>query len=127
MDFSAIANAFVNHYFTTFDDYSARGNLASLYRPESMLTWEGAQIQGASGIIGQLAKPELKTVRTQITSVDPQPCANGSVVVLVTGSLAVDNAYDKPLRFSEMFVLAPIPDRPGGFFVYNQVFRLILG
>ncbi|MFI5774740.1 nuclear transport factor 2 family protein [Streptomyces sp. NPDC051658] len=122
-----MAQAFVGHYFRSFDNYDARDSLASLYRPESMLTWEGNQIQGASDIIAQLKKPELKAVKTQITSSDAQPGANNSVVVLVTGNLAIDNAFDKPMHFTRTFILAPIPGQPGGFFIYNDIFRLILG
>ncbi|WP_328957449.1 nuclear transport factor 2 family protein [Kitasatospora purpeofusca] len=126
-DFSSIAQAFAGHYFRSFDDYAARDGLASLYRPESMLTWEGNQIQGAQNILDQLKKPELKVVKHQVTSVDSQPGANNGVVVLVTGSLAIDNAFDKPLQFTQAFTLAPIPGQPGGFFIYNQIFRLVLG
>ncbi|MFJ7909858.1 nuclear transport factor 2 family protein [Kitasatospora sp. NPDC096204] len=127
MDFNAIANSFVGHYFNTFDNYDARDSLASLYRPESMLTWEGNQTQGANNIVAQLKKPELKVVKTQIASTDSQPGLGGSVVALVAGTLALDNAFDKPMQFTQAFNLAPIPGQPGGFFIYNQIFRLIFG
>ncbi|MFB7591405.1 nuclear transport factor 2 family protein [Streptomyces sp. NPDC056169] len=126
-DFNAIAQAFVGHYFRTFDNYDARDSLASLYRPESMLSWEGFQIQGAESIVQQLKKPELKVVKTQITSIDAQPGLNNGVAVLVTGTLVIDNQFDKPMNFTRTFTLAPIPGQPGGFFVYNDIFRLILG
>ncbi|MDY0813641.1 nuclear transport factor 2 family protein [Kitasatospora purpeofusca] len=126
-DFNGIAQAFVSHYFGSFDDYAARDHLASLYRPESMLTWEGSQSQGANGILDQLKKPELKVVKHRVTSVDSQPGANNSVVVLVTGSLVLDNAFDRPLQFTQAFTLAPIPGQSGGYFIYNQIFRLLLG
>ncbi|MFJ6622043.1 ketosteroid isomerase family protein [Kitasatospora sp. NPDC091335] len=62
----------------------------------------------------------------RVTVVDSQPTAGGGVLVVVTGSLAVDNAFDKPLQFTGAFNLQPIPGQPGGFFVHNHVFRLIL-
>jgi hypothetical protein len=128
MDFTAIANAFISHYYTTFDSgLQTRANLASLYRPESMLTRERAQSQGAANIVAQLTKPELGTVKHQVSATDAQPSPGGGVLVLVTGSLAVDNAFDKPMLFSETFNLQPIPGQPGGFFIYNQLFRLVLG
>ncbi|WP_405640009.1 nuclear transport factor 2 family protein [Streptomyces uncialis] len=126
-DFNSIASAFAGHYYTTFDNYEARDGLASLYRPESMLTWEGSQLQGASSIVEQLKKPELKVVKHQIASQDSQPAPGNGVLVTVTGSLAIDNAFDKPMLFTETFNLAPIPGQPGGFFVYNQIFRLVFG
>ncbi len=128
MDFTNIANAFVQHYYTTFDaGGSARAALASLYRPESMLTWERNQLQGASAIIGQFQQPSLGTIKHGLSTTDAQPSPNGGVLVVVTGSMAVDNAFDKPMLFTETFNLQPIPGQPGGFFVSNQIFRLVLG
>ncbi|MER8103681.1 nuclear transport factor 2 family protein [Kitasatospora sp. NPDC094016] len=126
MDFNAIANSFVSHYYTTFDSgIAGRPSLASLYRPESMLTWESQQFQGPQNILAQLTKPELATVKHKVNSKDAQPAPGGGVLVTVTGSLAVDNAFDKPMSFAETFNLQPIPGQPGGFFIYNQIFRLI--
>lgn len=31
------------------------------------------------------------------------------------------------MQFSDVFNLQPIPGQPGSFFIYNQIFRLILG
>ncbi|MFF2078017.1 nuclear transport factor 2 family protein [Kitasatospora sp. NPDC058162] len=128
MDFTAIANSFVQHYYNTFDSgIAARNNLTSLYRPESMLTWESTQVMGQSDILAAMTKPELATVKHAVTSSDAQPAPGGGVLVAVTGSLAVDNAYDKPMQFAETFNLQPIPGQAGGFFVYNQIMRLIFG
>ncbi|KAJ5972026.1 Nuclear transport factor 2 Eukaryote [Penicillium vulpinum] len=126
MDFQAISQAFVQHYFRTFDNADARSNLASLYRPESMLVWEGNQQQGAQNIMSALTKPELKAVKTMVSSTDATPATSGGVLVVVTGSLAIDNEFDKPLSFSATFLLQPIPGQPGGFFIYSQIFRLVL-
>ena len=126
MDFAAIATSFTSHYYASFDAGGAtRQALASLYRPESMLSWEGQQVQGAESITATLTKPELDTVKHSLTSNDAQPAPGGGVLVTVTGSLAVDNAFDKPMLFAETFNLQPIPGQPGGFFVYNQIFRLL--
>ncbi|MFF7994951.1 nuclear transport factor 2 family protein [Kitasatospora xanthocidica] len=128
MDFMSIANSFVPHYYNTFDGGDAiRKNLLSLYRPESMVTWEGQQLQGSSNIIAKLTSPELAVVKHRVQSTDAQPSPAGGVLVAVTGSLAVGNAFDKPMFFSETFNLQPIPGQAGGFFIYNQVFRLLLG
>ncbi|KAF8315805.1 nuclear transport factor 2 domain protein [Clavulina sp. PMI_390] len=128
MSFPEIARAFVSHYYPTFDSgLSARNNLASLYRPESMLTWESNQVQGTQNIIAQLTKPGLEKVKHAVTTTDAQPSPGNGVVVVVTGSMVIDEAYDKPLTFTETFHLQPIPGQPGGFFVYNQIFKLILG
>ncbi|WP_329359972.1 nuclear transport factor 2 family protein [Streptomyces anulatus] len=126
-DFSSIAQTFVDHYFTSFDDFDRRSSLASLYRPESTLTWESSALQGVQDIIGHLTKSELKVTRHTISTVDSQPGTANGVVVLVTGTLAVDNDFDKPMIFTQSFTLAPIPGQPGAFSVQNQIFRLISG
>ena len=42
----SVLQAFVSHYYQTFD--TNRAQLVGLYQNESMLTWEGQQIRGAS-------------------------------------------------------------------------------
>ncbi|MEV7923930.1 MULTISPECIES: nuclear transport factor 2 family protein [unclassified Kitasatospora] len=126
MDFNAVANSFVPHYYNTFDSgISGRPNLNSLYRPESMLTWENAQVQGQQNILAKLTTPQLATVKHKVNTTDAQPAPGNGVLVTVTGNLLIDNAFDKPLQFAETFNLQPIPGQPGGFFVHNQIFRLI--
>ncbi|MEV8321614.1 nuclear transport factor 2 family protein [Kitasatospora sp. NPDC056731] len=126
MDFNAVANSFVPHYYNTFDSgIEGRSNLNSLYRPESMLTWENTQVQGQQNILAKLTTPELATVKHKVNTTDAQPAPGNGVLVTVTGSFVIDNAFDKPLQFTETFNLQPIPGQPGGFFVYNQIFRLV--
>ena len=38
------SQAFVQHYYTTFDAPTTRASLASLYQPQSMLTFEGSKL-----------------------------------------------------------------------------------
>eukprot|EP00026_Physarum_polycephalum_P020485 Phypoly_transcript_23086.p1 GENE.Phypoly_transcript_23086~~Phypoly_transcript_23086.p1 ORF type:complete len:129 (+),score=27.61 Phypoly_transcript_23086:69-455(+) len=126
MDFQNIANSFVQHYYNAFDGgIQTRQGLAQLYRPESMLTWESTQVQGSANIIAQLTKQEIANVRHNVTSTDAQPTPNNGVLVLVTGNLAIDNQFDKPMLFSQTFHLQPIPGQAGGFFVFNDIFRLV--
>ncbi|KAJ5548918.1 hypothetical protein N7513_006152 [Penicillium frequentans] len=94
-DHNSIGNAFASHYFNTFDDFDARANLATLYRPESMLRWEGNELLGTQNIIGRLTNPELKVVKTHISDIDSEPSINNAVLVCVTGTLAIDNAYTR--------------------------------
>ncbi|WP_327675206.1 nuclear transport factor 2 family protein [Kitasatospora sp. NBC_00458] len=128
-DFDAVADAFVRHYYGTFDGGSAaRSKLTELYRPESLLTWESRRVQGATGIAAALARPELAAVKHRISTVDAQPTPGGGVLVTVVGTIAVGSAFDKPMLFSEVFALQPVPDgEEGDYFVRNQIARLILG
>ncbi|WFD18471.1 Nuclear transport factor 2 [Malassezia caprae] len=93
--------------------------LGSLYRPHSMLTFEGSQTQGAQGIVEKLVK-----VQHKVDTRDAQPTGDGqSLVVLVTGMLLVDDGQN-PLKFSQSFTLVP---EGGSFYVFNDIFRLNYG
>ncbi|KAJ5945825.1 Nuclear transport factor 2 Eukaryote [Penicillium verhagenii] len=128
MDFMDIANTFIEHWFGTFDNAEQRSNLVSLYGPESMLVWEGAQKLGSEDIMATLTKPELSVVKTFIYTRDATPAIAGGFLITSTGSLAVDNDFDKPMSFTSTFLLQPIPGTDqGGYFVYSQIFRLVIG
>eukprot|EP01086_Lenisia_limosa_P000574 TRINITY_DN11023_c0_g1_i1.p1 TRINITY_DN11023_c0_g1~~TRINITY_DN11023_c0_g1_i1.p1 ORF type:complete len:129 (+),score=35.37 TRINITY_DN11023_c0_g1_i1:78-464(+) len=122
-----IAQAFVQHYYQTFD--TARQNLAGLYHAEqSMLSYEGKDFKGTQAIMTHLtAGLTFKTIQHQVTSMDVQPSlANNGILVVVCGHLVVDgNAPDKPLKFSQTFHL--IPTAANSFFILNDIFRLIYG
>ncbi|KAB8217051.1 hypothetical protein BDV33DRAFT_177687 [Aspergillus novoparasiticus] len=124
-DYGAIAKSLVSHYYGTFDNTNTRSTLTSLYRPESYLVWEGRPYQGPENIMAALSKPELSFVRTQVTAIDAVPTSNSGVLVVATGSLVIDNAYDRPLKFSSTFLLQPIPGQAGGYFIEGQIFRLV--
>ena len=49
----------MQHYYTTFDNPATRASLASLYQPQSMLTFEGTKLQARAAA----ARP-CRVVRT---------------------------------------------------------------
>ncbi|EPS29771.1 Nuclear transport factor 2 [Penicillium oxalicum] len=117
-DFNQIAQQFVEFYYNTFD--SNRSGLASLYRAESMLTFETASVMGAEQITEKLTSLPFQQVRHQLATLDAQPSGD-SIIVLVTGALLVDEEQ-KPMNYTQLFTLKP---QDGSFFVLNDVFRLI--
>mmetsp|Transcript_905 Transcript_905/g.2810 ORF Transcript_905/g.2810 Transcript_905/m.2810 type:complete len:135 (-) Transcript_905:269-673(-) len=122
--FQAIGKAFVDHYYRTFD--SNRAGLAALYQGESMLTFEGEQFQGAQGIMQKLTTLQFQTVQHIPKTVDCHPGINGSIVVFVTGQLAVDGNVTTPLMFSQSFTLVPTADK-ANWWILNDLFRLNYG
>ncbi|CAM8876369.1 unnamed protein product [Rhodiola kirilowii] len=52
MDPDAVAKAFVEHYYSTFD--ANRAGLANLYQDNSMPTFEGQKTQGSQNIVAKL-------------------------------------------------------------------------
>ncbi|KIK54562.1 hypothetical protein GYMLUDRAFT_100055 [Collybiopsis luxurians FD-317 M1] len=122
-DINGIAKQFVDFYYTTFD--SNRANLASLYREQSMLTWEGAPIQSATSINEKLTGLPFEKVQHKVETLDAQPSSPTipSIMVSVTGLLLVDDSPNA-LQFSQTFHL--IPDG-SSYYVLNDIFRLNYG
>mmetsp|Transcript_15649 Transcript_15649/g.13312 ORF Transcript_15649/g.13312 Transcript_15649/m.13312 type:complete len:92 (-) Transcript_15649:192-467(-) len=91
-----------------------------------MLTFEGEQFQGAGSIVQKIASLPFQKVRHQIIKADCQPNpSNNGVIVFVTGNLFVDD-NSNPLKFGQVFHLAPNPST-GGFYCMNDLFRLNIG
>ncbi|KAM0753855.1 nuclear transport factor 2 [Meredithblackwellia eburnea MCA 4105] len=122
-DINTIAKQFTDFYYQTFD--SDRNGLAGLYRDHSMLTFESEQIQGSAAIVAKLAGLPFTTVQHRVTTLDAQPSApdKASLTVLVTGQL-ITGDESNPLNFSQSFHLVP---ENQGYYVYNDIFRLVYG
>ncbi|KAI5899292.1 nuclear transport factor 2 [Schizophyllum commune H4-8] len=122
-DVNAVGQQFVQFYYQTFD--TDRAALQSLYRDSSMLTFEGAPIQGAAAIAAKLTSLPFSRVQHKITTLDAQPSSPTvqSILVNVTGMLIVDDSQN-PLQFSQVFQLLP---EAGTYYVFNDIFRLNYG
>ncbi|GAA6004670.1 hypothetical protein JCM10207_000974 [Rhodosporidiobolus poonsookiae] len=122
-DINAIAQQFVDYYYSTFD--KDRNQLAPLYRDHSMLTFEAQQFQGTASIIEKLASLPFTTIQHRVSTMDAQPAATdkASMIVLVTGQLITGDEANA-LSFSQAFHLIP---EAGGYYVFNDCFRLVYG
>jgi len=100
MDPDAVAKAFVEHYYRTFD--TNRAALVSLYQDTSMLTFEGQKLQGPAAIAGKLGSLPFQHCEHQIVTVDCQPSGpQGGMLVFVSGSIRT--APDEhPMKFSQV-------------------------
>ncbi|PIN20778.1 Nuclear transport factor 2 [Handroanthus impetiginosus] len=120
MDPDAVAKAFVEHYYSTFD--ANRAGLVSLYQEGSMLTFEGQKIMGSQNIVAKLTGLPFQQCQHHITTVDCQPSGPaGGMLVFVSGNLQLAGEQHA-LKFSQMFHLMPTPQ--GSFYVLNDIFRL---
>jgi len=122
-DINAVAEQFTTFYYQSFD--SNRSSLGPLYRDTSMLTFEGAPIQGVSSIIEKLTSLPFQKVQHKVTTRDAQPSSQSvaSLIVNVTGLLVIDDSPN-PLQFSQVFHLIP---EGGSYYVLNDIFRLNYG
>ncbi|CAL9130123.1 unnamed protein product, partial [Musa textilis] len=100
MDPDAVAKAFVDHYYRTFD--VNRVALGGLYQDASMLTFEGVKIQGAAAIVAKLTSLPFQQCVHAISTVDCQPSGPaGGVLVFVSGSLQLAGE-SHTLKFSQV-------------------------
>ncbi|KAF8982770.1 Nuclear transport factor 2 [Entomortierella lignicola] len=119
-DIDAIAKQFLDFYYQTFD--AGRGGLASLYRPNSLLSFEGAKTFGGEAIIEKLQSLPLDGLRHNISTTDVQPFEGGALIT-VTGQLLAAGETN-PQFFTQTFALKP---DGGSFYVQNDIFRLVYG
>uniref|UniRef100_M4EML5 NTF2 domain-containing protein n=1 Tax=Brassica campestris TaxID=3711 RepID=M4EML5_BRACM len=126
MDPDAVAKAFVEHYYTTFD--SNRAGLVSLYQEGSMLSFEGQKIQGSQNIVAKLTSLPFQQRKHNITTVDCQPSgpANG-MLVFVSGNLQLAGEQHA-LKFSQgtRSLIDLQLTRSFGTFVMHSVIDLLL-
>ncbi|CAH2034112.1 unnamed protein product [Thlaspi arvense] len=102
MDPDAVAKAFVEHYYSTFD--TNRAGLAGLYQEASMLTFEGQKIQGVQSIVAKLTSLPFQQCKHHISTVDCQPSGPASgMLVFVSGNLQLAGE-EHALKFSQVFL-----------------------
>lgn len=101
-----------------------QNNLTCTYQKneQSMLTFEGQQVQGSANIINKLKS--VGQVKHSVKTTDIQPSSNANaIVIFVTGAIQIGG--DNPLHFCEFFHL--VGTAPGQYYVHNDVFRLNYG
>ncbi|KAF7552695.1 hypothetical protein G7046_g7332 [Stylonectria norvegica] len=122
-NFEDIAKQFIEFYYNQFD--TDRKALQSLYREQSMLTFESASVLGAAAIVEKLTSLPFEKVKHVVATLDAQPTmVDGGIVILVTGQLLVDEEQ-RPMNYTQAFQLARDPQ--GTYFVFNDLFKLVYG
>ncbi|KAB8291425.1 hypothetical protein EYC80_010098 [Monilinia laxa] len=97
-NFQDVAKQFTEFYYNQFD--ADRNQLATLYRENSMLTFESASVLGAGAIVQKLGSLPFEK------------------------PLLVDEEQ-RPMNYSQAFQL--MPDGAGSYFIFNDVFKLVFG
>uniref|UniRef100_A0A175YRK0 NTF2 domain-containing protein n=1 Tax=Daucus carota subsp. sativus TaxID=79200 RepID=A0A175YRK0_DAUCS len=124
MDPDAVAKAFVEHYYSTFDNN--RSNLGNLYQEASMLTFEGQKIQGSVNIVAKLTSLPFQQCKHSITTVDCQPSGPaGGMLVFVSGNLQLVGEQHA-LKFSqpvltEILAICTFPDVPSDAYTTGKL------
>lgn len=122
-NFLQIGQQFVQQYYSMFDaDTDSREKLRCLYHEEqSLMSFEGVQIQGSGKIIDKIKGLAFKKIMRSPTAIDCQPTFDGGVLINVLGQLKMDE--DPVHGFVQTFVLKAAA---GTFFIQHDMFRLVI-
>ncbi|KAF8931131.1 Nuclear transport factor 2 [Haplosporangium gracile] len=119
-DINAVGAQFINYYYQTFD--ASRPQLGPLYRPTSMLSFEGNQTLGDAAIVEKLSGLPLDGLVHKIATQDIQPI-DGGLLITVTGQLLAGGETNAQF-FTQTFHLKP---EGSSYYVQNDIFRLVYG
>ncbi|RPB01946.1 nuclear envelope protein, partial [Choiromyces venosus 120613-1] len=109
---------FVEWYYLTLDR-TDRSELSTVYRDQSMMTFETNQVQGTDAIKKKFISLPQK-LQHYTHTLDAHPSGqSGSIIVLVTGQLRIDDG-EHPQSYSQCFHLIP---EGGTYYVLNDIFR----
>ncbi|KAJ6256935.1 hypothetical protein Dda_7818 [Drechslerella dactyloides] len=89
-------------------------------RPTSLHTFESSHTQGGDAIIQKLTELPFAKAQHVINTTDAQPGPDGSIQVLVTGYIKLDD--DAAQIFAESFQLKP---DGGSYYIAHNIFKLI--
>ena len=123
--YDTFGKQFVDQYYALFDDGAQRHKLSAFYDAEqSLMTFEGVQIQGVGKIMEKIGSLTFQRVAHIITAMpDCQPMDGGGILINVLGQLQTDD--DPAKAFTQTFVLRP-KDEDFPFFIQHDIFRLVL-
>ncbi|MDX3103437.1 ketosteroid isomerase family protein [Nonomuraea angiospora] len=117
MDVRQKAYEFIDSYYDVFK--TARANIGSMYRENSVLNYDGDEAVGPAAIVDALADVANWDYASRLVDIMPQ--ADGTAVVLVTGALTLPSWDGAVSAFAETFVL--MQDDDGSYYADYDTFR----
>ncbi|KRX02751.1 hypothetical protein PPERSA_02241 [Pseudocohnilembus persalinus] len=122
MDTKQIAQQFMTEYYGAL--MGQRQNLINFYTENSVMTYGGDVYKGVKQIAHKIESFGFEKIQYNVADFDVQEGPNqGSLVIFCTGTLQMDN--DPQYKFSQVFNL--LSNGSGGFYIHNDIFRLVLG
>jgi hypothetical protein len=122
MSAEEVANSFVNHFYSTLEAGNLAG-LATLYQPQSTLTFEGTAVTGSDAILQKYSTVlPLRYDINGLTKEVQMSVNSSSMLIFVTGKLII-GGQGNFLLFSQCFQLVAVG--PGQYYVHNDMFRLL--
>ncbi|ESL10910.1 nuclear transport factor 2 [Trypanosoma rangeli SC58] len=121
MSFQEVGVGFVRQYYDIFS--KQREHLAGVYRPNSLMTWVGEQLQGNASIMARLTSLGFNEAIFKPEDIDCHPSLSNGVLVVVNGEVMLKDERH-PLKFNDVFHLA---QDAGQWYISNQIFRIVGG
>eukprot|EP01134_Creolimax_fragrantissima_P003092 CFRG3092T1 len=121
-----VGQNFVKQYFTVLSQKP--NQLHMFYNPASLFVHgddaagsvDAPSSCGVEEFRAYIESLQIEKCRTSITRIDAMSSQAGSILVMVTGEMTLND--QTPRRFAQTFLLAP-QDR--GFYVHNDIFRFL--
>ena len=116
-----LAKQFVTQYYTTMQ--ADKLKLVQFYGQNSTMTYGGDYFQGLKAITEKIESFGFQSIQFSIDDLDAQagPVPN-SFIIFVVGRLAMDG--EDNFKFAQCFNI--MPNQSGGYYVHNDVFRLVI-
>ena len=118
MSSNEIVQSFLSTYYNSLQ--SNRSQMGGYYRESSTLTYEGDERKGIKSISDKFNQLSFQNIQFQFENHDFQSSLNG-LIVAVNGRLLMDN--ENQFKFFQVF---QISQDQQGFYIANDIFRLIL-
>lgn len=119
VNYNQVASAFVQQYYSAFDNAAQRQTVQSFYDVNSVLLYNGVLFIGVDRIMTKFTSVSTIIKRTILFS-DYQPTNDAGVIVNVLGRILTSDPNANSTFFNEMLVLKP---RATGYYIQNQQFR----
>ena len=120
MDTNQVVVSFLDAYYKTM--MNDRKSLVNFYTESSCMTYTGTEHKGLTQIMEKFNGMSFKSINYKFDNYDVQPSpSNGGLVIFVTGSLVMDG--ENNFTFAQVFQL--LPNQQGGYYLFNDMFRLI--
>lgn len=118
LDTTGLGASFAQQYYSIAGGAS-RAQLGAVYRPTSVLTFEGRPAAGVAAIMESVSR--APSGKQEIITLDVQPVAAGAVAILVSGRITLEGEANA-LNFAQAFAVVNDP-ASGGPYVANEFFR----
>jgi len=117
--------SFVRDYYYRIFDSPQRMELARLYKPNSVILWNGNRLEGADNVRAFLKAIPASSHKVECIDVQPIPHAVANSIVIIASGEVNYGVEDNKRSFHQQWVLCPDTQKEGMWWIATDVFRLL--